>query len=83
MSRSVIMPTRCPSASTTGREPKSWSHKSCAARPRESLVLHVFNHATHHRGQASIALLQLGCEAPVMDMPYFLNELPAHKLHAA
>lgn len=51
--------------------------------PFASLVLHVFNHATHHRGQASIALLQLGRAAPVMDLPYFLNELPAQKLHAA
>lgn len=51
--------------------------------PFASLVLHVFNHATHHRGQVSIALLQLGREAPVMDLPYFLNELPAQALHAA
>jgi uncharacterized damage-inducible protein DinB len=51
--------------------------------PFASLVLHVFNHATHHRGQASIALVQLGRTAPVMDLPYFLLELPADKLHAA
>lgn len=51
--------------------------------PFASLVLHVFNHATHHRGQASIGLLQLGRSAPVMDMPYFLNALPAERLHAA
>lgn len=51
--------------------------------PFATLVLHVFNHATHHRGQASIALLQLGRSAPVMDLPYFLNALPAEKLHAA
>lgn len=51
--------------------------------PYATLVLHVFNHATHHRGQASIGLLQLGRQAPVMDLPFFLNELPAHALHAA
>ena len=51
--------------------------------PFASLVLHVFNHATHHRGQTSIALVQLGRTAPVMDLPYFLLELPAEKLHAA
>jgi len=51
--------------------------------PFASLVLHVFNHATHHRGQASIALVQLGRTAPVMDLPYFLLDLPAEKLHAA
>jgi uncharacterized damage-inducible protein DinB len=50
--------------------------------PFASLVLHVFNHATHHRGQASIALIQMGRPAPVMDLPYFLNELPAQRLHA-
>ena len=51
--------------------------------PYATLVLHVFNHATHHRGQASIGLLQLGRSAPVMDLPFFLNELPAQALHAA
>lgn len=51
--------------------------------PCASLVLHVFNHATHHRGQASIALVQLGRTAPVMDLPYFLIDLPADRLHAA
>ncbi len=45
--------------------------------PRAAVPLHVFNHATHHRGQASTALTQAGLEAPVMDLPYFLLELPA------
>jgi uncharacterized damage-inducible protein DinB len=45
--------------------------------PRASVPLHVFNHATHHRGQISTALSQAGLEAPVMDLPYFLLELPA------
>ena len=49
--------------------------------PFASLVLHVFNHATHHRGQASIGLVQLGRPAPVMDLPYFLNALPPEQLH--
>ncbi|HSN71873.1 MAG TPA: DinB family protein [Steroidobacteraceae bacterium] len=40
--------------------------------PFASLVLHVPNHGTHHRGQISAALTQLGIEAPVMDLPYFL-----------
>lgn len=46
------------------------------ALPRAAVPLHVFNHATHHRGQASTALTQAGLEAPVMDLPYFLLELP-------
>lgn len=40
--------------------------------PLSLLLGHVFNHATHHRGQASTALTQAGLEAPVMDLPYFL-----------
>ena len=50
--------------------------------PYASLVLHVFNHATHHRGQISTVLTQMGAEAPVMDLPYFLAELPRERLHA-
>lgn len=50
--------------------------------PYASLVLHVFNHATHHRGQVSIALIQLGAAAPSMDLPYFLNRLPRERLRS-
>jgi len=32
-------------------------------------------HGTHHRGQISVALTQLGCEAPVLDLIYFNDEL--------
>lgn len=35
-------------------------------------LLHVFNHATHHRGQMSVALTQLGLPAPEMDLLYYL-----------
>lgn len=44
--------------------------------PRASAIAHVFNHATHHRGQISAALTRLGAQAPVMDLPYYLLELP-------
>lgn len=40
--------------------------------PLAPLIAHIVNHATHHRGQISTALTQLGIEAPVMDIPYFL-----------
>lgn len=40
---------------------------------RGPILMHVFNHGTHHRGQISAALTQLGHEAPEMDLLYFLN----------
>lgn len=36
-------------------------------------LMHVFNHATHHRGQVSAAVTRLGFEAPVMDLIYYLR----------
>jgi uncharacterized damage-inducible protein DinB len=51
--------------------------------PFASLIGHVFNHATHHRGQVTAALTQLGQQAPVLDLPYFLIELPRERLHKA
>ncbi|MDE2148300.1 MAG: DinB family protein [Gammaproteobacteria bacterium] len=43
-------------------------------QPFVLLLGHVFNHATHHRGQVSAALTRLGLKAPVMDLPYYLLE---------
>lgn len=45
-----------------------------ATLPFASVVLHVFNHGTHHRGQISAALTRMGRPAPAMDLPYFLLE---------
>lgn len=45
--------------------------------PVAATLLHVFNHATHHRGQISAALTTLGADAPVMDLIYFLRERSA------
>jgi uncharacterized damage-inducible protein DinB len=54
-----------------------------ARLPRASAILHVFNHGTHHRGQISTALTQLGRKAPEIDLPYFLYSLPPHELGIA
>ena len=40
--------------------------------PFGSLVSHAFNHATHHRGQISAVISQLGYSTPEMDLVYFL-----------
>ena len=37
-------------------------------------LTHVFNHQTHHRGQAHTILTQLGYRAPALDLIYFQRE---------
>jgi uncharacterized damage-inducible protein DinB len=37
-------------------------------------LAHVFNHQTHHRGQAHTLLTQFGCRVPALDLIYFLRE---------
>ncbi|WP_339335489.1 DinB family protein [uncultured Maricaulis sp.] len=44
--------------------------------PRRVILTHMFNHATHHRGQAHHQLTQLGmAEPPALDLPYFVLDL--------
>lgn len=38
--------------------------------PAWTLVVHLFNHQTHHRGQITTLLSQLGYDAPVTDLPW-------------
>ena len=45
-----------------------------ATLPFTATLSHVFNHGTHHRGQISAALTQLGQPAPVLDLVYFLQQ---------
>ncbi|MDE2235022.1 MAG: DinB family protein [Gammaproteobacteria bacterium] len=43
-------------------------------RPMAGLVIHFFNHQTHHRGQASSLLIQLGQDVGVTDLVAMLAE---------
>ncbi len=52
------------------------SYRSMAGTPHElpfaQILTHVFNHQTHHRGQAHTLVGQFGLETPVLDFVYFL-----------
>ena len=43
-----------------------------AAAPWIGTLLHVFNHATHHRGQISAALTGFGYDCPELDLIHYL-----------
>ena len=40
--------------------------------PTGQLLAHVFNHGSHHRGQISSIITQLGYPCPEMDLVYFM-----------
>lgn len=42
--------------------------------PFMATLLHIFNHATHHRGQVSAAITALGYTCPVLDLVNMLVE---------
>lgn len=44
--------------------------------PLEVILLHFFNHQTHHRAQAHTLLSQLGHDAPVLDLHRVLRPNP-------
>ena len=44
-------------------------------RPLAQIWAHVFNHHTHHRGQAHAALTRLGQEAPPLDLIYWVDPM--------
>lgn len=61
-----------------GRESGPLSYTMTTGEPQALPVglalAHVFNHATHHRGQCSAALTALGRPAPVLDLVPCLRE---------
>ncbi len=42
--------------------------------PFAATLTHVFNHGTHHRGQITAALTELGQTCPVLDLVFMLQE---------
>jgi uncharacterized damage-inducible protein DinB len=47
-----------------------------AETPTHWVLAHMFNHQTHHRGQAHGLLSQTGVAPPPLDLTIFLRELP-------
>jgi uncharacterized damage-inducible protein DinB len=45
-----------------------------AATPMRFVLAHLFNHQTHHRGQAHDLLSQTSVPPPPLDLIYYLRE---------
>ena len=45
--------------------------------PLAPILAHLFNHATHHRGQVTAAAHRLGLRVQELDIPYFLHDVGA------
>ena len=52
-----------------------------AILPFTATLAHVFNHATHHRGQITAALSAMGDRGPELDMVYMLQQEQAARTH--
>ena len=51
------------------------STREVFTQPRASALAHLFNHQTHHRGQAHAILTGLGRSAPELDLLYYERSL--------
>ncbi|HET7544614.1 MAG TPA: DinB family protein [Polyangiaceae bacterium] len=49
-------------------------HGQRLSAPLWSVVAHVFNHQTHHRGQVTTLFMQQGCDPGVTDLYFMLRE---------
>ena len=52
----------------------SKTYNTSCTRPGWLLVSHMFNHATHHRGQLTAVLSQMGCDYGITDLPFMPEE---------
>lgn len=50
-------------------------YQQTIVRPHWFLVTHLFNHQTHHRGQVTTLLSQLGLDVGVTDLPWVVSPL--------
>jgi uncharacterized damage-inducible protein DinB len=53
-------------------QPHTWTsavYATTFTHPNWALVAQMFNHQTHHRGQATTLLMQLGIDPGVTDIP--------------
>ena len=50
------------------------THGEAQRKPFAGLIVHFFNHQTHHRGQASTLLAQLGLAVGVTDLLFLLPD---------
>jgi len=50
------------------------THNNALTLQTQTMLLHMFNHATHHRGQIHCLLTQMHVEAPSLDLLDYVVE---------
>lgn len=64
---------RAPSSMVAGQLHYRTTAGTASTTPWAGTLIHVFNHATHHRGQLTAALTGMGYECPELDLIYYLR----------